>query len=352
MKIIVRVIGAVTVFCITALVLIQVPSVQDRLMVSAVQGMASQSNNLPKVDALSAAVCGSRSPLPSPGRAQTCIMVKAGEDIFIVDIGDGSANNLRSWNIPYGKIKAVLLTHLHSDHISDLADLHLATWIMQKRKGKLEVYGPEGVSLVTSGFEAAYEPDYIFRSSHHGDEVAAIDIAGFKANTIDLDSPVILDNGDLKITAFQVIHEPIRPALGYKFEYKGRTIVISGDTSYAQSVIDNSMGVDVLFHEAQANHMVSVIEEMASNRGNTLQAKVMADIKTYHTTLIEAAEIANKAEVKQLVFYHLTPAPRNYLTELMFVRGVDGVRKDWLLAEDGTLLVLPVDSDKIIVTNM
>jgi len=88
---------------------------------------------------------------------------------------------------------------------------------------------------------------------------------------------------------------------------------------------------------------------MASNRGNGLQAKVMADIKTYHTTLIEAAEIANKAEVKQLIFYHLTPAPRNYLTEKIFTRGVNQVRKNWVLSEDGTMVVLPVDSDEIII---
>jgi len=352
MKITLRIIAALTVFCISTFVLIQVPSVQDRIMTSVVSGMANASNNLPQEDALSAAVCGSRSPIPSPKRAETCILVQAGGDLFVVDIGAGSSNNLRSWNIDYGQINAVLLTHLHSDHISDLPNLHLGAWIMENRTDKLKVYGPEGVSRVTDGFEMAYDLDYGFRSEHHGEAIAPRQYAGFNTNVIDLNKPVLFDNGDLKITAFKVIHEPIKPALGYKFEYKGRSLVITGDTSYAQSVIDNSMGVDVLFHEAQANHMVAVIENFALQNGAKLRAKLMADIKTYHTTLIEAADIANKAEVKKLVFYHLTPAPRNYLTELMFVRGVDDVRKDWLLAEDGTLLVLPVDSDEIIVTNM
>ena len=352
MKIILRIIAALTVFFISAFVLIQVPSVQDRIMTSVVAGMVNASNNLPQEDALSAAVCGSRSPIPSPERAETCILVQAGDDLFVVDIGAGSSNNLRSWNIDYGQINAVLLTHLHSDHISDLPNLHLGAWIMENRTDKLKVYGPEGVSKVTDGFEMAYDLDYGFRSEHHGEAIAPRKYAGFNANEIDLNKPVLFNDGDLKITAFKVIHEPIEPALGYKFEYKGRSLVITGDTSYAQSVIDNSMGVDVLFHEAQANHMVAVIENFALQNGAKLRAKVMADIKTYHTTLIEAADIANKADVKKLVFYHLTPAPRNYLTELMFVRGVDEVRKDWLLAEDGTLVVLPVDSDEIIVSNM
>jgi ribonuclease Z len=112
------------------------------------------------------------------------------------------------------------------------------------------------------------------------------------------------------------------------------------------------MIVDFLFHEAQDNNLVEVIENFSKENGAMLRAKVMADIKTYHTTLIEAAEIANKARVKQLVFYHLTPAPRNYITELIFVRGVDEVRKDWVLAEDGMLVVLPVDSEEVIFTNM
>ena len=179
-----------------------------------------------------------------------------------------------------------------------------------------------------------------------------MEYAGFDTNVIDLNNPVIFDNGELKITAFRVVHEPIEPALGFKFEYKGRSIVITGDTSYTQSVIDNSMNADVLFHEAQANHMLAVMEKSLMSRGAQLLATVLDDITTYHTTLVEAAEIANKANVKKLFFYHLTPAPRNYIQEIMFVRGVDQVRKEWTLVEDGTLVILPVGSEKIIVTNM
>ena len=295
---------------------------------------------------------GTGTPRPSIERFGSATLVMVGDKRLLFDAGRGVSIRLQQAGLSADQIDHVFLTHLHSDHISDLPNLHQAAWIMENRTDKLKVYGPEGVSQVTDGFEMAYDLDYGFRSEHHGEAIAPRKYAGFDANTIDLSRPVLFDDGDLKITAFKVIHEPIEPALGYKFEYKGRSLVITGDTSYSQSVIDNSRDVDVLFHEAQANHMVAVIENFALQNGAKLRAKLMSDIKTYHTTLIEAADIANKAGVKKLVFYHLTPAPRNYLTELMFVRGVDEVRKDWLLAKDGTLLVLPVDSDEIIVSTM
>ncbi len=352
MKLFIRVIIASLILGITSWVIIQLPSVQDRLLVVAFSALGSASSNLPKEDALSAVVCGSRSPIPSPGRAETCILISAGDDLFVVDIGDGSNDNLRSWNINFRNIEAVLITHLHSDHIADLPGLHQNAWVVGERSSKLKVFGPEGVDQFTQGIEMAYAHDYVFRNEHHGDAIAPLEYAGFDTNVIDLNNPVIFDNGELKITAFRVVHEPIEPALGFKFEYKGRSIVITGDTSYTQSVIDNSMNADVLFHEAQANHMLAVMEKSLMSRGAHLLATVLDDITTYHTTLVEAAEIANEANVKKLFFYHLTPAPRNYIQEIMFVRGVDQVRKEWTLVEDGTLVILPVGSEEIIVTNM
>ena len=351
-KFLIYLVASILIITIAAMVGLRSPSVQDRIMVSVISGMINAPNNLPQEDALSAAVCGSRSPIPSPGRAETCVMVRAGENIYIVDIGDGSASNLRNWGIPFNKIKSVLLTHLHSDHISDLADLHLASWIMQRRKAKLDVYGPQGVGLVTKGFETAYEPDYFFRNTHHGDQIAPLDVAGLNPHTVDLNQPKIIDEDGLIVTAFEVVHDPVKPALGYRFDYKGRSLIISGDTSYSKNLIENSRDVDVLFHEAQANHMINLIRDFNLQRGADLNAKLMEDITTYHTTPVEAAEIANLANVKHLIFYHLTPAPRNYITEIIFLRGVDEIREEWTLSNDGTMVVLPVGSDEIIISKI
>jgi len=224
------------------------------------------------------------------------------------------------------------------------------TWVNSSHTKSLDVYGPEGVELVTQGFEAAYQLDYQFRHEHHGDEVAPRDIAGFNTFPVDLSNPVIIDQDGLKVTAFRVPHDPVKPALGYRFDYKGRSIVISGDTSYSENLITHSQDADVLFHEAQANHQLAIMKKaLADNKG---LVKILDDIETYHATPIEAAQAANLANVDHLIFYHLTPAPRNNLMERMFFRGVNDIRKDWSAAKDGTMVVLPLDSDEIIVTEI
>ena len=186
--------------------LTRIPSVQDRVITNVINRVLNNQTILPE-DALSAVVCGSRSPLPSPGRAETCILIKAGKHLYVVDVGDGSETNLRNWRINLGKVKAVLLTHLHSDHISDLADLHLNAWITQSRSKKLIVYGPEGVDQVIKGFEGAYSLDYRFRNEHHGNDIAPLEVAGFNPYVIDLSNPVIIDEDGLKVTAFAVVHD-------------------------------------------------------------------------------------------------------------------------------------------------
>ena len=254
-----KILSVIIILFLIIFVSLRVPFVQDLVLKTAVSNLATADSPFPEEEALSALICGSRSPLPSPGRAQTCVAVKAGEDIFIVDIGDGAAVNLGKYSVPTNKIKAVLFTHLHSDHISDLADLHLATWLPGRPKA-LPVYGPEGTEIVTAGFEMAYKLDYGFRNEHHGEALAPIKSVGFDTTIVDLNDPVIYDENGLKITAFKVTHEPIEPALGYRFDYKGRSLVITGDSSYDENIALNSKNADVLIAEAQANHIINILQ--------------------------------------------------------------------------------------------
>tara|TARA_Y100001935_G_scaffold250665_1_gene251208 strand:+ start:538 stop:1596 length:1059 start_codon:yes stop_codon:yes gene_type:complete len=347
-----KIFGVIVILFFIIFISLRIPFVQDLVIRTAVSNLATVENPFPEEDALSALICGSRSPLPSPGRAQTCVAIKAGEEIFIVDIGDGANVNLRKYNVPTNQIKAVLFTHLHSDHISDLADLHLATWLPGRPKA-LPVYGPKGTDIVTAGFEMAYKLDYGFRNEHHGEALAPIKSVGFETTIVDLNNPIIYNENGLKITAFKVTHEPIEPALGYRFDYKGRSLVITGDTSYDENIALVSKNADVLIAEAQANHIIKVMQKaLLEQDPNQPLVKVLEDIKSYHMTPVEAAKLANMANVEHLIFYHLTPAPRNGIMENVFVRGVDEIRTNWTLSRDGTFVVLPVGSEDINVSDL
>ena len=322
--------------------------IQDKLLEVGISNVANI-NVLPDEDALTAIVCGSRSPIPDPSRAEACILIKAGTNIYLFDSGNGSTENLDKWNIPYDKVEAVLYTHLHSDHISEIADVHQRTWINGGRDSKLKVYGPKGVQLLTDGIELAYTKDYFFRNAHHGDILAPIDIAGFNTHTVDLKNPVLIDDGDLKITAFSVSHDPVDPALGYRIDYKGRSVSISGDTIYDENLVTNSKDVDILFHESMSLELLDIINKLAKQVGNTVAEIVTIDILDYHTPILDVVKAAKEANVRHLIFYHHLPAPRNQIMEDIMYRNVDDIIDDWTASHDGTRVILPVDSSEIVI---
>lgn len=335
-----------------AFILLKQPWFQDRLLQTALSNMAAPVSQLPEEDSLTAVVCGSRSPINDPNRAEACILVQAGDQIFIFDTGNGSAQNLHNWNMPWNRFEGIFYTHLHSDHISDIADFHQGTWINGQRSSKQKVFGPEGVQLLTDGIELAYTKDYFFRNEHHGDIIAPLNIVGFDTHTVNLNNPVLIDNEDLKITAYSVSHDPVDPALGYRIDYKGRSISISGDTIYDQNLVNNSKDADVLFHESMSLEILDLINANAKATGNMVAEIVTVDILDYHTPILEVVKAAKEANVKHLVFYHHLPAPRNQIMEDVMYRGVDEIMQEWTASNDGTMIILPIDSEEIIITSI
>ena len=321
-------------------------SVQDRILNTGIKNiLAGVEPFLDKEDSLKVVVCGSRSPLPSPGRAEACILVEAGDDIYIFDLGNGSMDNLNEYQVPWPNVKAVLITHMHSDHIADLPDAHLQSWI-QGRNSPLMVYGPQGINLVTKGFELAYSADYQYRNDHHGDDMLPMNIAGFNAIQI-MDNQLIPNTtAGLEILPFVVDHYPVNSAFGFKISYKGRTLVISGDTINDGSVQKYSKDVDLLVHSAISIDLTERFREVAPL---PQLDEILFDIQDYHTTVKEAGEIARDANVDQLLIYHAIPTPRNKIMEDVFFRPLDGVFDKYMLSDDGTRLIMPVGSDEIII---
>ena len=321
-------------------------SVQDRILNIGIKNILSSAEPfLDKEDTLKVIVCGSRSPLPSPGRAEACILVEAGDDIYIFDLGNGSMDNLTQYQVPWPNVKAVLITHMHSDHIADLPDAHLQSWI-QGRNSPLMVYGPEGINLVTKGFELAYSADYQYRNDHHGDDMLPMNIAGFNAIQIMDNQLIPNETPGLEILPFVVDHFPVNSAFGFKISYKGRTVVISGDTINDGSVQKYSKDVDLLVHSAISIDLTERFREVAPL---PQLDEILFDIQDYHTTVKEAGEIARDANVDQLLIYHAIPTPRNKIMEDVFFRPLDGVFDKYMLSDDGTRVIMPVGSDDIII---
>tara|TARA_B100001063_G_scaffold131541_1_gene122949 strand:+ start:90 stop:1145 length:1056 start_codon:yes stop_codon:yes gene_type:complete len=321
-------------------------SVQDRILNIGLKNILSNAEPfLDKEDTLKVVICGSRSPLPSPGRAESCVLVEAGDDIYIFDLGNGSVNNLTQYQLPWPNVKAVFITHMHSDHMADLPDAHLQSWI-QGRTAPLKVYGPEGINLVTKGFELAYSADYQYRSDHHGSDMLPMSIAGFNPTQIIDNQLIPNDTPGLEILPFVVDHYPVNSAFGFKISYKGRTVVISGDTIDDGSVEKYSKDVDLLIHSAIS---IDIVERMRELAPLPQMDKILLDIQDYHTSIEEAGEIARDANVKHLLIYHSIPTPRNSLMERVFFRPIEGVFDEYSLSDDGTRVVMPVDNNEIVI---
>lgn len=337
---------------------LHVPAVTDTLVARAIERqLREQRHALFEPDALRVLFCGTSSPFPDLKRAKSCIAIFAAGRFWVVDAGPGSWNNLGVLGVDASLIGAVLLTHFHSDHIGDLGELNLQTWA-GGRPTSLKVYGPPGVERVVSGFTEAYALDTLYRTLHHGTslmppETSAMEPVVIEEPRFGEGPETVLEVDGLRITAFPVRHDPVRPAYGYRFDYLGRAVMVSGDTAETPTIVDAARGADVLVHEAQANHIISAVGEAASKMGRERVAQLMNDIPSYHTSPVQAARLANEAGVRMLVLTHLSPPPPNRIVESIFVRGVDEERTgDWLLATDRMLITLPVGSEVIEVSEL
>lgn len=292
-------------------------------------------------DGLRVFLCGTASPLVAPGHAQACVAVLAGEDLYLVDAGMGAAGTFAFSGESLVPLRAVLLTHFHSDHITGLPDVNLNSWVAGRRQ-PLQVVGPIGVGRVVAGFNEAFALDYGYRVAHHGAAMLPLELAVLEARTVA--AGIVLDQGGLVVTAFPVDHAPVAPAFGYRFDYRGRSVVVSGDTLVTDSMRTAARSADLLLHDALSLPIVRALEEGARAAGQLRLAKIMADIPSYHAHAAQLGELAASAGVRQLALYHFVPAPRNLLMRQVFRRDLPA---NAMLAEDGLVVELPGGSSAI-----
>lgn len=205
-------------------------------------------------------------------------------------------------------------------------------WARSAAQGRSKVFGGPGVERVVAGVSEAYALDSSYRTAHHGAERLDPAKGRMKAVPVPFEGPPVVtrnrtvrafeENG-LTVTAIEVSHSPVEPAYAWRFDYKGRLVVVSGD-------------------------MVMRIRNVAIENGNARLAKILSDITAYHTTPIEAARIANDGGVKLLILTRFTPPVQNAVAEAVFTRGLSEIRSEgWEMAYDGMLVILPADSKEI-----
>jgi len=296
-------------------------------------------------DGLHVAVVGSGSPLPDAKRGNPCAAIIAGGQIFVVDAGERSAETMARMQLAPNRIAAVLLTHFHSDHIGGLGTVNLQRWVADAAQAPLRVIGPPGVERVVAGFNEAYALDHGYRTAHHGADVAPPSGADMAAEMFSFpegeDAMVVLDEDGLRVTAFVVDHAPVRPAVGYRFDYRRRSAVISGDTVYTPVLVRVAQGADLLVHDALSPELLKLVEDAAGNAGQQMRRRILADVPDYHATAPQAADAARDAQVGALAITHIVPPlPLKGLEPIFLADARDHFGGELWLAQDGDLYLL------------
>ncbi|MCB1645320.1 MAG: MBL fold metallo-hydrolase [Pseudomonadales bacterium] len=292
--------------------------------------------------------CGTGSPLPDPGRGGACTFVIAGERVYLFDAGEGAAESMALMGVLPSEVEAVFLTHFHSDHINGLGALALQHVFRGSVSEPLPVYGGPGVERVVNGFNEAYALDHQYRVEHIGKEAAPAEGFELEARPQTLNSSAlttIFEQDGVRIGAFEVSHPSVLPAWGYRVDFGRRSVVISGDTTYTQALVDAARGADLLVHEALAPELVSYIELVARRYNHEGLALVMKSIPGYHASPADAVRAANEAGVTRLALTHLIPGLPNHMFDDLFTAGAEAAfNGDFWVVADGDVVTMPENS--------
>ena len=219
-------------------------------------------------------------------------LVEAGGKRLLFDCGRGATIRLVEAGIPIGAVGRLFLTHLHSDHVMQIPDLLLAGWVGSTgRRAPLEVWGPDGTRDMMSGLEKAFVFDIHMRR----DVDEKIPAAGITVQSHDISEGVVLDEDGVKVTAFLVDHRPVSPAFGYRVDYHGRSVALSGDTRVSDNLVKFATGVDVLIHEAV---------DPAAQRAASANPAMTERIIDHHTTGEQAGQEFARVKPRLAVYSH------------------------------------------------
>ena len=272
--------------------------------------------------AMELVMVGTGSPIPDHDRAGPSQVVLVDQRAFLVDCGRGALMRLAGAGVPPAMIERLLLTHLHSDHVTDVNDLITTRWIAGFPPLPLPVVGPVGTKKFVDDTLTALGLDIGYRIVHHADleDPPQVEVE-------EIGDGLVFDDGDVRITAAPTDHRPVHPTLGYRIDAGGRSVVLAGDTVPCE-------GLDRLCDGADVYVQTTIRDDIISQVG----LPRLLDVLDYHSTVVDAARTAARAGVGTLVLTHCVPPP------------APGQVDEWLSMAtqhfDGEVL-LPADLDRI-----
>lgn len=264
---------------------------------AAVQTVA-QPGPLPPSEVTRVVLLGTGTPGPDPDRSGPATAVIVNGVPYLVDFGPGVVRRAAAAErkgvpaLAPANIRTAFLTHLHSDHTAGLPDLLLMPWALG-RDGPVALYGPRGLRAMTNHVLKAFEDDIRIRLKDKQLLGIVRPRKGITVRVHEIRPGVVYRDANVTVTAFPVRHGDVPDSYGYRFQTPDRTIVISGDTSPSQSVVDACNGCDILIHEAYS---------MATY--NRVSPAYQLYRRKHHTSSVELGALSARARPRLLVLYH------------------------------------------------
>ena len=234
---------------------------------------------------------GTGSPLVDPQRAGPATLVRAGGATLLFDCGRAALMRAAAVGAAANQLTALVLTHLHSDHITDLNDVITSRWVTTFAPAPLRTIGPPGTAAVVDGLLASLGPDISYRLAHHDDLTwdPAVEVQEHLEG-------VVFDEGGVRVVAAPTDHRPVHPSVGYRVEHEGTAVVIAGDTVPCAGLDSLCDGADALVHTVIREDLVRQIP-----------VERLQDILDYHSSVEQAAQTAARGGVATLVLTHYVP---------------------------------------------
>lgn len=245
---------------------------------------------------ISVTLLGTGTPIPDRDRHGPAQILEIAGDAILVDCGAGTLHRLLKSGIDPSSISHIFLTHLHSDHVSGINDLLWAGWVAKWWETAPLLIGPNGTKEFISRLIHAFEEDIRLRS-----EEGAVTPDGLIPHIIETEDGLTVEKNSWSASSFRVDHRPVKDAFGFRFEYSGQSVVISGDTRMCDNLVKWATDADILVNEVLWEHGMN----LAISKAQGPQKARLERIQSYHISSFQVGQVASRANVKLLVLSHL-----------------------------------------------